>query len=788
MNRLATPSLAIMLMLWATPAVAQQMIKVPAGQNTLLEAIGQVSPGDTLVLVTDGGEYLNDDELRLEIPLTIMAAPGLTNRPVLKNNGDDSTKDIIRMYEDLVLIGLEFDGLAGTDKNAKYAIRTGSSSGDAANVKQDYVLKIMDCYFHDIVSGSDGNAFRAYSATMADSIIVRNTLIENTGKEALRVRDEDNDRPGFGFFNVKYFEVSNSTFWNIKNDAVSVYGGDEDPGTPGPEVVIDHVTIYNAGHYLLNLKDVENARVTNTILVQNYDLAQATGKTLGAPWLVSGARIAYSDTLDISDDGTWTGNRGDPTVVNLYAVDPMFADPDNGDFTLPSDSPLIGAGEDGSTLGDMRWWPTTTSGGTVHQVAAGQNTLLDAVNAAAPGDVIELTSSGGEYLNDNNINVIAPLTVRAAADLDRKPIIKNNEEDESTRVVFDIFDDFTLSGVEIDGQAGTDFNAKYLLRIRNGSSMDVVEGMNLKVIDSYLHDVVAGSDGNFLRQYSETFADTVIFRNVMLNNSGKEGIRIKDESSDRSGMGFYNVGFFEVSNATISNTKADAIYVYGGDEDLNTPEPTFRVDHLTCHNCGFDNGRSVWPRDIFHAEITNSIIAHSAEDREFTIQLEGNSRISHSNTFAVSPIVLQGSATMEHMLDIDPEFADADNLDFMLPENSLLLTASDMGGPIGDPRWAMVGSEREDEIIRALPMTLGQNYPNPFRGQTAIPYRIDQPGVATLDVFDILGRRVAQLVSAHHTAGEYTANLSLEGYASGLYVYALRAHGQVQHRMLMVLE
>ncbi len=409
--RTVTTSFGLMLalvFLGINPAFAQKKThtEVEAGQNTLLDAIAAAAPGDTLVLTTDGGQYQNDDELKPDssLTLTIMAAPGLKDRPVLTNNGPDGTKDIIRLYGDLTLIGLEFDGLAGMEGlNAKYAIRTGTGSGDAGtNVKKGYVLKIIDCYFHDIVAGSDGNAFRGYSQTMADSIIVRNTLVFNTGKEGIRVRDEDSDRPGFGFFNVKYFEVSNSTFWEIKNDAISVYGGDQDPNTPGPEVVIDKVTMHNVGHYLLNLKYVDNATVTNTIMVNNYDIVNETGKTLGAPWLETAATLSHSDTLNVSDDGAWTGETGDgdpntPTIINLYAVDPMFVDAAKGDFTLMEGSPLIGEGQDGTTLGDSRWAPKTPEmpKPSIRKIPAGQNTLSDAVDTAVAGDVLELTDSGG---------------------------------------------------------------------------------------------------------------------------------------------------------------------------------------------------------------------------------------------------------------------------------------------------------------------------------------------------------------------------------------------------------
>ena len=71
------------------------------------------------------------------------------------------------------------------------------------------------------------------------------------------------------------------------------------------------------------------------------------------------------------------------------------------------------------------------------EVAAGQNTILDAVAQASPGDILVLTDSGGEYLNDGRIDIEFPLTIRAADGLDEKPVIKNNEPDEDTRVIFE---------------------------------------------------------------------------------------------------------------------------------------------------------------------------------------------------------------------------------------------------------------------------------------------------------------------------------------------------------------
>ncbi|MCD6376439.1 MAG: hypothetical protein J7L94_12980, partial [Caldisericaceae bacterium] len=61
---------------------------------------------------------------------------------------------------------------------------------------------------------------------------------------------------------------------------------------------------------------------------------------------------------------------------------------------------------------------------TVHQVDAGTDVLKAAIDAAAPGDIIELTTSGGMYLSSEQIELDKDLTIRAAEGLEEKPVLK----------------------------------------------------------------------------------------------------------------------------------------------------------------------------------------------------------------------------------------------------------------------------------------------------------------------------------------------------------------------------
>ena len=70
---------------------------------------------------------------------------------------------------------------------------------------------------------------------------------------------------------------------------------------------------------------------------------------------------------------------------------------------------------------------------------------------------------------------------------------------------------------------------------------------------------------------------------------------------------------------------------------------------------------------------------------------------------------------------------------------------------------------------------LGQNYPNPFNGVTVISYDLPKTAHVRLEIYDMLGRRVAVLVDRVQPAGRRRAIWNAEGAASGIYLIRLRA-------------
>ncbi len=84
--------------------------------------------------------------------------------------------------------------------------------------------------------------------------------------------------------------------------------------------------------------------------------------------------------------------------------------------------------------------------------------------------------------------------------------------------------------------------------------------------------------------------------------------------------------------------------------------------------------------------------------------------------------------------------------------------------------------------------SLSQNFPNPFNPSTIITYQLPAYSHVTLQVFDVLGRRVKTLVNENQTMGNHDAIFDARGLASGVYFYRLQAGNLVQVRKLILIK
>ena len=95
----------------------------------------------------------------------------------------------------------------------------------------------------------------------------------------------------------------------------------------------------------------------------------------------------------------------------------------------------------------------------------------------------------------------------------------------------------------------------------------------------------------------------------------------------------------------------------------------------------------------------------------------------------------------------------------------------------------------------ALPQdfALGQNYPNPFNPSTIIPYQIPTTTHVRLEVFNLLGQRLATLVDGERPAGAHTAHWDATDAAgravgAGVFIYRLTGGGHTVSRRMVLID
>ncbi len=127
-------------------------------------------------------------------------------------------------------------------------------------------------------------------------------------------------------------------------------------------------------------------------------------------------------------------------------------------------------------------------------------------------------------------------------------------------------------------------------------------------------------------------------------------------------------------------------------------------------------------------------------------------------------------------------------------DNNILISTNYYGVFVYNENLPIVGISNENKG-NVSKFILSQNYPNPFNPTTTITYSI--PNVKTLhsnslsvklDVYNILGRKVATLVNKKQSPGNYSVKFNARNLNSGVYFYRLRAGNFVSTKKMILLK
>jgi hypothetical protein len=100
-----------------------------------------------------------------------------------------------------------------------------------------------------------------------------------------------------------------------------------------------------------------------------------------------------------------------------------------------------------------------------------------------------------------------------------------------------------------------------------------------------------------------------------------------------------------------------------------------------------------------------------------------------------------------------------------------------------------VSSTGIEEIGRVpSDFSLSPNYPNPFNSSTTIRYNLPTDSPVTIDIYDILGRKVQTLLDVKEQAGAHQVNWDAANLPSGAYFARLKAGEQTQSVKMMLMK
>ncbi|MCU7495807.1 MAG: DUF5110 domain-containing protein [Ignavibacteria bacterium] len=108
------------------------------------------------------------------------------------------------------------------------------------------------------------------------------------------------------------------------------------------------------------------------------------------------------------------------------------------------------------------------------------------------------------------------------------------------------------------------------------------------------------------------------------------------------------------------------------------------------------------------------------------------------------------------------------------PDSSYKITADNLS----------LGTDVADQNEKSIKFHLEQNYPNPFNPATKIKFSLAERSFVKLNVYDILGRRIASLVNEEKPAGSFEVNFDAQNLPSGIYIYELNAGQYRQTRKM----
>lgn len=205
-------------------------------------------------------------------------------------------------------------------------------------------------------------------------------------------------------------------------------------------------------------------------------------------------------------------------------------------------------------------------------------------------------------------------------------------------------------------------------------------------------------------------------------------------------------------------------------------------------------------RDTLHVNITEVNDLPVISGLSDTLRFRNDDTLSVDLSSAMSDIE-DGLSQLTVSLNANPSdiIAEFDDNTFTVSlrapgfsgEGDLTITVIDTDG--GQAQITLIvdvemstSSEREAGIPDDF--ALYQNYPNPFNPSTQINFDLPEAAEVRIEVYSMLGQRVASLTNKRYSAGKHRIEFDAASLSSGMYIYRIQAGNFVQTKKMTLIK
>lgn len=236
--------------------------KAEPGIDILNKVVSKTAAGDIIEL--QEGIHIISKKIILSKSVTIRTVEGVKGKAIIRMDAQRENSSIFEI-EGNPTVKLENIIISGNDNArfpAKYAVVTSKEKATGYN------LIINNCEFNGF-NVETGAIFNAYKGTIADSIIIRNSVLKNAFRGLNLSQEKDNT----GKYSAEYVSFENTVFNNITQYVIDYYRGGTDESTIGGVFNVDNCVFdQTAGEekqYILKTNGIVSVTIKNSIFLRS---------------------------------------------------------------------------------------------------------------------------------------------------------------------------------------------------------------------------------------------------------------------------------------------------------------------------------------------------------------------------------------------------------------------------------------------------------------------------------------------------------------------------------------